>query len=241
MKQENHSSGKQIDPKLEERRAGKPHAVICEGFTFQPQIKIGGGGGYSMKTLLPLIIILVFLLQTNASESNEILQILRTNDAKIKKIVGSRKTSFTDIQKVKIKALFDNFFNFKKMSSEILKSHWDRLNTQQTSIFINAFSSLLKESSLRDLSLFQSEIIYKNVDVKGDIATVSLYAIKDSKRIKVIYKMKNNKKTWKIFDFLLDGVSTVESYQISFNRIIRENSFATLILKIKQKIFKLKK
>ena len=33
---------KQVEPNFEEPRAGKSHAGICEGFTFQSKFKVGG-------------------------------------------------------------------------------------------------------------------------------------------------------------------------------------------------------
>ncbi len=191
-------------------------------------------------------IVLFFSLNTVASEqtqNDQILAQLKSHDSKIKEIVGTDKTDFTPEQKNKIAQLFDAFFNFDLMAQEVLDSHWKELSSAQHHEFITSFSSLIKESSLRDLSLYQSQIRYKKVKVTSENrADADVNAVKGDKRVKVKYKLSLTPPlNWKVFDFLLDGVSTVESYRTSFNKIIREKGFPQLISKINKKIEKLKK
>ncbi len=53
--------------------------------------------------------------------------------------------------------------------------------------------------------------------------------MRTNEHIPVDYLLENRGKKWMIGDVIIDGVSTVETYQSSFDRFLRDHSFDVLI------------
>jgi phospholipid transport system substrate-binding protein len=53
--------------------------------------------------------------------------------------------------------------------------------------------------------------------------------------IPIDYRLLREGNTWRIYDFLIEGVSLVSNYRSQFNRIIQQTGYDDLIKKMKVK------
>ena len=54
--------------------------------------------------------------------------------------------------------------------------------------------------------------------------------------INVDYKLIQEKGDWKVYDFVIEGVSMIKNYRSQFNRIIKKDSYDALKQKLRDKI-----
>ena len=77
--------------------------------------------------------------------------------------------------------------------------------------------------------------------VKGEYALVKTEVVRPSSTIAFDYKLIWENGTWKVYDFVIEGVSMVRNYKSQFTKIIRKNSYEVLVRKLTDKINELQK
>jgi len=60
--------------------------------------------------------------------------------------------------------------------------------------------------------------------------------VRRTSTIEVNYKMILDKGEWKVYDFLIEGVSMIRNYRSQFTKIIRKESFDALVQRLSAKI-----
>jgi phospholipid transport system substrate-binding protein len=51
------------------------------------------------------------------------------------------------------------------------------------------------------------------------------------------YRMYNADARWQVYDLSIDGISLVSNYRAQFNKVIRTDSYETLVAKLKSRQF----
>ena len=72
--------------------------------------------------------------------------------------------------------------------------------------------------------------------MRGKFALIKTKIIQKDGAIDVDYKLIRENGTWKVFDFVIVGVSMIKNYRSQFNRIIKKESYETLKKKMTAKI-----
>ena len=75
--------------------------------------------------------------------------------------------------------------------------------------------------------------------IKGKYALVKTEIVRPSSTIGVDYKLIQEEGDWRVYDFVIEGVSMIRNYRSQFTKIIRKNSYETLVQKLTDKINKL--
>jgi phospholipid transport system substrate-binding protein len=162
----------------------------------------------------------------------EILSMMKSREASIKKVLGEGDITYTDQQGERLQELINEIIDFTEMSKTALSTHWTELSAAQKSEFVSLFSQVVKKSSLKKLDIFHAVIEYKTVKVEGEKA----FATYKRTRTAVDYELHRVNSTWKVTDFLIDEVSTAESYKRSFQKIIRKHNFQGLMDRLRKKL-----
>ena len=103
--------------------------------------------------------------------------------------------------------------------------------------FVNLFSKLLENSYASKLESYSDEVIsFRDEIVRGKYALVKTEIIRKDGTIDVNYKLIRENGIWKVFDFLIEGVSMINNYRSQFNRIIKAESYIALKKKMIGKI-----
>jgi phospholipid transport system substrate-binding protein len=134
-----------------------------------------------------------------------------------------------------IRRLIDDNFLSKEMARDSLSGSWGGLSGQQRSEFEGLFARLFQDSYTRlVLNFLQRETVeYRGETVNKDTTEVSTMIMRANEHIPVNYQLTQRGQRWHIVDVVIDGVSIVENYKISFGRVIRSSSFAALLQKMR--------
>ena len=134
----------------------------------------------------------------------------------------------------------DERFDYRQMVMRSLAKNWDLRSDQERQEFIGLFKSLLENSYASKLESYSDEKInYINEMIKGKYALVKTEVVRPSSTIAVDYKLIQENGDWRVYDFVIEGVSMIRNYRSQFTKIIRSDSYEVLVQKLEDKINKL--
>jgi phospholipid transport system substrate-binding protein len=131
-------------------------------------------------------------------------------------------------------------FDYHQMVIRSLARDWNNRTPKERKEFQELFKKLLESSYASKLESYSDEKInYVGEVVKGKYALVKTEIVRRDGTIEVNYKMIQNNGEWKVYDFLIEGVSMIRNYRSQFTKIIRKESFAALVQKLSAKVEKI--
>lgn len=138
-------------------------------------------------------------------------------------------------------------FDFKEMARRSLGQNWHRLTPAQQEEFVQLFSPLLLQSLVKRIAYrattsaegygsVPNAIQYRRetIDPDGDasVQTAMTYAQEQTTE-DVEYLLLRRDGTWKVYDVVVEGASMVTNYRTQFAQILRQESYADLIKRLK--------
>ena len=142
-----------------------------------------------------------------------------------------------DKRRALIRKIVGKKFSYPEMSRRSLAKHWKERTREEKKEFIALFGELLENSYANKIENYTNEkIIYVEEKVKRNIALVKTIIQKSNDEIPVNYKLIKLGNDWKIYDFIVEGVSMVKNYRTQFKKIIHKSSYQELVKKLKKKV-----
>ena len=136
-----------------------------------------------------------------------------------------------------LRKTIDERFNYRQMVMRSLAKNWDARSGQERQEFIALFKSLLENSYANKLEAYRDEKInYIDEIIKGEYALIKTEVVRRSSTIGVDYKLIQENGNWKVYDFVIEGVSMIRNYRSQFTKIIRRDSYEVLVQKLTDKI-----
>jgi phospholipid transport system substrate-binding protein len=139
----------------------------------------------------------------------------------------------------RISSLIRDRFDFKEMAKRSLARNWNKRSSEEKKEFVEIFSDLLQSSYIGKIEGYTDEkITYDKEELKkeGTYGIVSTTIITKDVNIPIDYKLilKNDK--WWVYDVVVEGVSFVSTYRSQYDKVIKRESYAALIEKMKTKL-----
>ncbi|MFB6278243.1 MAG: phospholipid-binding protein MlaC [Salinibacter sp.] len=172
--------------------------------------------------------------QAQSSTKAEIRQMLENRDQQIKSILGETKDYNAD-QRAQLKELINGVIDFRVMGQRALGPHWEELSPEQRDEFVSVFSDVVRAQSMSDLGVYNSAVTYDQIDVHGDSAFVRTRTKYQGRTTPVEYVLERRDGEWRAEDIIVDGVSTAEGYARSFQTVVRQRGFDTLMKSLRKK------
>lgn len=205
---------------------GKPHTVnrgrvaIHTGLTF---------GLLLCSLLLPRSLLAV--TQQSA------LELIKARNVAVEEILASSPDEPNTETREKLKDVINGLIDFRELSRRALGKYWERRTEQEKIDFVNVFRELIRNSSVKKLSIYKADrVTYEELD-KGDNRTdVATVAYKGRKEVEIVYRMHKVGDDWKVYDMLIDGASTARTYRDSFYKEIGRTSYGDMYDKLVRKL-----
>lgn len=130
-------------------------------------------------------------------------------------------------------------FDFAEMARRSLGAHWQRRSPQERQEFVEVFTDLIENTYMTQIESYSGEKVTMGAERRdGDYAEVdSKISANRGEEISVVYKLRQNGGSWKIYDVVIENISLVNNYRSQFNRVIAQSSFDELFRKMKDKQF----
>jgi phospholipid transport system substrate-binding protein len=156
---------------------------------------------------------------------DQVLEIV--TDENMKKDAQSRRLA--------LRKVIGQRFDFRQMAMHTLDNVWSRRSRKEQTQFTHLFKKLLEKSYMHMIENFQGgKVHFLSERVKGDYAFIKTHIVSSDRTIAIHYKLKRVGKEWRVYDFLVQGVSMVRNYRFQFTKVIRQESFKGLLKRLKE-------
>jgi phospholipid transport system substrate-binding protein len=124
--------------------------------------------------------------------------------------------------------------SYEQMAERALGVPWTQLNDTERQEFGRLFVQLLRDGFANKIDE-NYEIIYLFEQREGSFAEVRTKLIGPKVDTWLDFRLGNKSGDWLVYDVVIDAASIVRSYHAQFARIIRDDSYAGLVQKMKQR------
>jgi phospholipid transport system substrate-binding protein len=140
-------------------------------------------------------------------------------------------------RRTEIRRVADSLFDFTEMSRRALGRHWADRTAAERGEFVALFTDLMARSYIGKIDRYAGEAIaYTGERVDGDEASVQSQVVTaKGSQIPVEYRLHRVNESWTAYDVFIENVSLVGTYRSQFDRIIKTESFANLLKKLRDK------
>jgi phospholipid transport system substrate-binding protein len=126
-------------------------------------------------------------------------------------------------------------FDFRKMARHTLDNVWSNRSVKEQVQFTRLFKKILEKSYMHMIENFQGgKVHFLSERVKGDYAFIKTNIVSSDRTIAIHYKLKRVGKEWRVYDFLVQGVSMVRNYRFQFTKVIQQESFQGLLKRLEE-------
>ena len=157
-------------------------------------------------------------LDTIKSRINQVLVVLK--DPALK------SDSATELKKKRLRAIFDNTFDYTELSRSTLSRYWDKLNPDQQKEFTQLYKALLEKLYMDEILSYKDQeiVIGKERPLGENRVEVDTKIISEKLETPINFRMifKNNQ--WWCYDFVIENISVVANYRSQFGRILTKES-----------------
>ena len=131
--------------------------------------------------------------------------------------------------------------NFWQMAQRSLGAPWTRLNDTEREEFVGLFVELIRDRVANKIDQYYDEQVFYLVEQReGSFAQVRTNLIGPKIDTALDFRLENQSGEWLVYDVVIDGASIVRNYRTQFSRIIRDNTYAGLVEKMKQRVHTVK-
>lgn len=141
-------------------------------------------------------------------------------------------------------------FDIRELCRLSLAEHWHELKAGEQDEFVKLMTELLetkaifsKEQLHGDDKLYHinySQEVFDDPEKTKSTVKTEMVIPKENLHFEIVYKMLLTPYGWKIYDVVVDDASLLTNYRFQFDRIIKENGFADLIQRMRDKLTKMK-
>jgi phospholipid transport system substrate-binding protein len=134
-----------------------------------------------------------------------------------------------------ILAAAGTIFDFGEMAKRSLGQHWAARTPGERSQFVGLFTDLMQHSYIAKVDQHGgAKMVYRGETVEGDHAAVrTAIPLSTGSEMPLEYRMHNADARWQVYDLSIDGISLISNYRAQFNKVIRVDSYASLVTKLK--------
>jgi len=158
---------------------------------------------------------------------NQVIEILQ--DEKLKTDPTARRAI--------LRKTIDKRFNYQQMAVRALAKNWGPRSSEERAEFVNLFRKLLERSYANKIENFRDgEIRYKDEIIKGKYAMVKTEVQQHGKYVSLDYKLIKENGNWKVYDFIISGVSMIRNYRSQFSKTLKEKSFKELMESLERSV-----
>ncbi len=186
--------------------------------------------------VIGLLVILLFSSQ--AAAASEITKSLKaTIDEVINIVTDDALKAHGEARREKLRQAIGKRFNYHQMVMRSLAQDWKKRTPKEQGEFQDLFKRLLENSYASKIESYSNEEIkYVDEVVKGKYALVKTEIVRKDGTIDVDYKLIKDNGEWLVYDFVIEGVSLIRNYRSQFTKIIKKESYESLVQKLAAKI-----
>lgn len=183
-----------------------------------------------LKYLFGFILLLTFSLNGGASTPTETLELA------VNKLiaVAADKASDDQAKKAKLNQVLLEEVDFETVSKRVISKTWKKSNDEQKKEFKQRFLGIMTDTYFTLLKNYSNEeVLFLKEQLKktkrNEYAVVDTQIISGNKKIPVRYRMIKIGESWKIYDFVPEGISLLSTYKKNYASILKKGGMQGLL------------
>jgi phospholipid transport system substrate-binding protein len=188
-------------------------------------------------TIYLTIALLLLGTSLTAADLPSPIKALQDNDVKVQQLLAEQPgTALSSGVRAQVKQHINAVFDFAELARLALGQHWDERSAAERAHFSATFEGIISEQNLTRFVKYYREgkIDYQNETVDGTHAEVNATVPVREERIGLVYRLHAVDGRWRVYDLLVDDLSTAESNRTKFERYINKHSYEKLIQQLEK-------
>jgi phospholipid transport system substrate-binding protein len=171
----------------------------------------------------------VLLALALAADAGSATAALKERDAEVRAALPPKGVPSPEVRK-KVEGIITRTVDLEGMLQAALGQRWKDMKETQRKRLVAAFERRFRDLSGRELDTYRSTQIEYLPEKESDAdVAVPTKVVVEGEPTEIAYTMRREKAGWRIVDIAVDGVSTVQNYRSSFNRVIQKEGVDGLI------------
>jgi phospholipid transport system substrate-binding protein len=190
------------------------------------------------QTIATLIVILSFVTRGVAAESAPVAQV-RAAIVEASPIFANNQIPPAERDK-QLRVVAEKYFDFAYMAKSAMGTHWRGLSAAQRKEFVPILENYVLATYLTTFQqntveaashALKDDVKYDDPETAAVRSEVHLKMVQDP--LQVAYMLHKSGDSWKLFDIVVDNVSTLGNYRDQFNKIMNSDGYDKLVAGLK--------
>jgi phospholipid transport system substrate-binding protein len=132
-------------------------------------------------------------------------------------------------------------FDFHELSRLTLGAHWIERTPEERAEFVSVYRGIVEKRNFDSFVKFYREgnIQYLTEEVSADKASVDAQIPVNRELVDITYRLHRIDDRWRIYDLVIDDVSTAEGNRKMYSRYLAKHSYAELVDRLKVQLARL--
>ena len=148
--------------------------------------------------------------------------------------VAADKAVDDQAKKAKLTQILSDEVDFEAVSKRVVSKTWKKANDEQKKEFKQRFLGIMTDTYFILLKNYSNEeVLFLKEQLKktkkNEYAIVDTKIISGNKKIPVRYRMIKVGDTWKIYDFIPEGISLINTYKKNYATILKKKGMQGLL------------
>lgn len=148
--------------------------------------------------------------------------------------VAADKAADDEMKKAKLTQVLSDEVDFEAVSKRVVSKTWKKANDEQKKEFKQRFLGIMTDTYFILLKNYSNEkVLFLKEQLKktkkNEYAIVDTQIISGNKKIPVRYRMIKVGDTWKIYDFIPEGISLINTYKKNYAAILKKKGMHGLL------------
>lgn len=137
-----------------------------------------------------------------------------------------------------LEAVIKNYVDLQAASQRVLAKYWKKASKEEKQKFMTVFRKVLTNTYFNLLEQYNNEkVIFGKEEIKKEkYAVVESTVISGGKEIPVNYRLLYRNDTWKLYDFVAEGISMIRSFSSDYKAILKKEGIGGLSIKLEEKL-----
>lgn len=168
---------------------------------------------------------------------------LRARDAEIQRILAEAPgDSLSGPLRARLKEQINAAFDFRELSRLALGNYWEGRVEAEREHFVRTFSGIVQERNFDSFVRYYREgrFNYREEKVEGKKAEVRAAVPLKKEEVSVTYRLNLVNGQWRVYDLVIDDVSTAEGNRRQYARYLEKNPYEKLIDQLDRQLARLR-
>ncbi len=190
------------------------------------------------RTIATLVVILSFATRGVAAESAPVAQVRAAID-QASPIFANNRIPPAERDK-RLRVVAEKYFDFAYMAKSAMGTHWRGLSPAQRKEFVPILENYVLATYLTTFQqntveaashALKDDVKYEDPETAAVRSEVHLKMVQDP--LQVAYMLHKRGGSWKLYDIVVDNVSTLGNYRDQFSKIMNSDGYDKLVAGLK--------